>query len=330
MKVLGSILRHRVDRAAWGKPHDVGSPRRPDGARFPVEKSGWLHANNAHVKLDCDEPRFRSLVSPLKLFDALAAKQTGRAMRKALAIAIFLSATVQAEAQAPASPFADPENLKVLPEDISPEDLRDVMKGFSFATGFRCDDCHVAKENAPLSEWDFAADNKERKRIARAMLHMVKDINHTIDDIDGIDAEGRVEVRCMTCHRGVKEPALIQDILDGYKAEGDAEGAIKHYSELRDIYYGSHSYDFSPIALGRYAEDASREGATDFALALHALNRELNADDDFPYAAWGNTLSLMEDLEGALEAYRLAAERAPENTQYKKQIERLEEALAAQ
>jgi thioredoxin reductase len=39
-------------------------------------------------------------------------------------------------------------NLKVLPKDISKQELQSTMRGFAFALGVRCEHCHV-EEKAP-------------------------------------------------------------------------------------------------------------------------------------------------------------------------------------
>ncbi|MEE8119143.1 MAG: hypothetical protein V3T39_06225, partial [Gammaproteobacteria bacterium] len=41
--------------------------------------------------------------------------------------------------------YENPQNLKVLPKNISPEDLQETMKGFSFALDTRCVTCHVGE-----------------------------------------------------------------------------------------------------------------------------------------------------------------------------------------
>ena len=38
-------------------------------------------------------------------------------------------------------------NLQVLPEDIPRDSLVSLMRSFTFATGLRCDGCHVMGEN---------------------------------------------------------------------------------------------------------------------------------------------------------------------------------------
>ena len=69
-----------------------------------------------------------------------------------------------------------PTNLKILPADISREDLRAVMGGFSSALGVRCDHCHVVDGQ----KRDFASDEKEHKRAARGMMLLTKSINDSL------------------------------------------------------------------------------------------------------------------------------------------------------
>lgn len=59
-------------------------------------------------------------------------------------------------------------NLQVLPKDISKPDLVGIMKTFSVTLDKRCSFCHVATDD--LSQADFASDEKETKKKARALL----------------------------------------------------------------------------------------------------------------------------------------------------------------
>ena len=56
--------------------------------------------------------------------------------------------------------FADPENLKVLPKDISSDELSTTMRGFAMGLGVRCETCHVGEPNTPLHTFDFASDER--------------------------------------------------------------------------------------------------------------------------------------------------------------------------
>ena len=69
-----------------------------------------------------------------------------------------------------------PKNLQYFPKDTTRQALIQTMRGFSFALGTRCEHCHV--EKTPGShDLDFAADDKQEKKTARAMLKMVDAIN---------------------------------------------------------------------------------------------------------------------------------------------------------
>ncbi|HEX7366257.1 MAG TPA: c-type cytochrome [Pelobium sp.] len=98
------------------------------------------------------------------------------------------------------------KNLKVLPKDISHEELKKVMSDFKTALGVKCDFCH-AKSKADATKLDFASDEKEEKLIARDMMRMTYKINkkyfkhHEGDD-------NVAAIQCVTCHRGNKEPEL--------------------------------------------------------------------------------------------------------------------------
>jgi hypothetical protein len=116
--------------------------------------------------------------------------------------------------------FADPQNLEVLPADISSAELSNTMRGFAMGLGVRCNDCHVGEPNAPLHTYDFASDEKPLKQKARLMLEMVQDINlRHVPKLDGVETTQRVAVRCVTCHRGQAQPKLIEDVLDEQLAE---------------------------------------------------------------------------------------------------------------
>jgi len=81
-----------------------------------------------------------------------------RSQWKWAALAIALLAGRPAFAQFP-DKFT---NLKVLPKDISKNDMESTMRAFSFALGVHCGHCHVEKK-APELGLDFAADDKDAK-----------------------------------------------------------------------------------------------------------------------------------------------------------------------
>lgn len=99
-----------------------------------------------------------------------------------------------------------PKNLKVLPKNISHEELETVMKGFNAALGVKCNFCHAPKSNGEKG-LDFASDANHHKEVARQMMKMTKKINGKYFKHEH---EGMVQnITCETCHNGNKEPKTI-------------------------------------------------------------------------------------------------------------------------
>src|SRR4051812_35411849 len=66
------------------------------------------------------------------------------------------------------------KNLKVLPKNISHDDLIAVMKNYCTALDVKCGFCHAKGMD---DKWDFVSDSKEEKGIARKMQKMANAIN---------------------------------------------------------------------------------------------------------------------------------------------------------
>lgn len=96
-----------------------------------------------------------------------------------------------------------PTNLKVLPRNLSGEQVHEIMEKWQGELGTRCKSCHTVdpKKVGPDGKpgFNYADDSKEEKQTARKMYKMVEEINaNTISKING---SGEV-VTCGTCHRG--------------------------------------------------------------------------------------------------------------------------------
>lgn len=97
-------------------------------------------------------------------------------------------------------------NLKVLPNDISREDLGKVMDGFKVALGVKCNFCHAASADDP-KHMDFASDAKPEKDMARDMMRMTAKINKKYFHIkDASNIKSVLAVSCFTCHNGTAHP----------------------------------------------------------------------------------------------------------------------------
>jgi hypothetical protein len=96
-----------------------------------------------------------------------------------------------------------PINLKVLPRNLTGEQVHEIMEKWEGELGSGCKTCHAVdpKNIGPNGKprLNFADDSKEEKRTARVMLKMVEDINANY--VSKIDSSG-APVTCGTCHRG--------------------------------------------------------------------------------------------------------------------------------
>jgi tetratricopeptide (TPR) repeat protein len=216
------------------------------------------------------------------------------------------------------------ENLEILPREISKSELVPIMRGFAGALGVRCSHCHVGPDN--LQGMDFATDERPTKRVARKMMKMVASIN--ADTLSGLETgrERTVEVDCRTCHRGVTVPAPIDRLVEIRLSEEDAEAAATFYRELREQYYGSAAYDFSPRPLNSLAERLGGSDQTDAALAVLRLNLEFSPDDPATHLMIGRIHAARGELDQAIAATKEALRLDPDNRWARSMLERLEQA----
>lgn len=113
------------------------------------------------------------------------------------------------------------ENLKILPQDISKNDLDSIMDHFTASLGVKCTFCHV--KNVVLDKMEFPKDDKPEKLIARKMMLLAIDINknHFTEIEEEMHENERKEamkisadtieymlqyVTCYTCHQGKERP----------------------------------------------------------------------------------------------------------------------------
>lgn len=103
-----------------------------------------------------------------------------------------------------------PTNLKVLPKDMTGDEVHELMHKWEAALGGECSTCHAADPNniGPNGKprLNYADDSKPEKNTARLMYKMVEDINKNY--VSMVENSG-VPVSCGTCHRGRIEPPLF-------------------------------------------------------------------------------------------------------------------------
>ncbi len=128
---------------------------------------------------------------------------------KKIAVALTLIAFMVI-GMAATRPFEDKKpkrNLKVLPKDISREDLGKIMDEWKNALGVRCGFCHAPSADSTSHRMDFASDAKPEKDIARHMFRMTGKINKKYFSFDKDDKGAMIPaITCMTCHRGSPHP----------------------------------------------------------------------------------------------------------------------------
>ncbi|SDF79597.1 c-type cytochrome [Mucilaginibacter sp. P19] len=113
------------------------------------------------------------------------------------------------------------KNLKVLPKNISGENLHKVMEEWEHSLGVHCNFCHARNEETKKMDW--ASDAKPEKAMARDMYKMMNKINqkyfHAKKDSLGMIMQSGVN--CNTCHRGTAHPEVM--VPDG-KGPGGQPG----------------------------------------------------------------------------------------------------------
>ena len=206
-----------------------------------------------------------------------------------------------------------PENLTVLPETTTTQELRNTMLEFVRALDVRCEHCHVGEAGQPLSTFDFASDDKEAKQSARVMMRMVQAINgEHLADLEKPAAE-RLTVTCTTCHRSHTRPQRLENALAEFYTmpAHDIQETIAHYRTLRETYYGGFTYDFQEPTLRTFAGQLLSEGKPDDAIAVFKLNLEFYPDSWLSYFSMGNAYASQQQKDLAIENIEKALEINP-------------------
>lgn len=124
----------------------------------------------------------------------------------AFASSVILSAA--AEDLAAEGRGALPLNLQVLPKDLAPRSLGQLMKRYEKDLGVSCSYCHV--ENRDTGKLDYVSDENPKKQIARIMIAMLDDINDRHLAQLGADARYAAGVTCGSCHQGRANPQAFE------------------------------------------------------------------------------------------------------------------------
>jgi len=106
------------------------------------------------------------------------------------------------------APLDEPQfkNLKILPKNITHEELDKVMHQFNKGLGVKCNFCHApAKDNE--RKLDFVSDEKPEKAIARSMMKLTVKINKKYFGAKhAVITDSTMAITCITCHHGTPHP----------------------------------------------------------------------------------------------------------------------------
>jgi len=212
-------------------------------------------------------------------------------------------------------------NLQVLPKDTSKAQLVQTMREYASALGVRCSHCHKNTKPEDLKTFDFASDDKEEKKVARAMMKMTREINSRL--LPEIGRTPVASVQCITCHHGLSKPEQLVDVLGATVKKQGVAAALDQYGELRQRYYGQAAYDFSMRTLNVLAERLAADKDLDSAITVQEFNVKVN-----PGIA--SSHSLLADLylgKGDRASARASVEKAvalePDSAYFKRRLEEL-------
>jgi tetratricopeptide (TPR) repeat protein len=249
----------------------------------------------------------------------------GRRVRVVLAAAMLVSMVSVSFAHAQARwEWPDrAKNLKVFPKNTPKEKLRDAMVGFTRSLGVRCPFCHVGQEGQPMTTFDFVSDQKIEKQTARGMMKMVQSVNKDLKKMKLPPEKNRVEVQCITCHRGRPRPmTLTAELTTVYETAG-IDSTVARYSLLRNRFYGSGSYDFSERSLNEVGGDLMAKGRHDDAIRIFQLNVEQNPNSSFAYSSLADAYAAAGQKDLAIQNYEKAVQLEPRNREADQKLKEL-------
>jgi hypothetical protein len=121
-----------------------------------------------------------------------------------LAFAQETAAPAAQAARPPRGPRPNPTNIKVLPKNITGDEINKLMHQYESDLGVDCEFCHA--RNPETRRNDFPSDANPLKDSARIMIKMTYDLNtRYLTQIIG-DHKPDVPITCGTCHRGMAHP----------------------------------------------------------------------------------------------------------------------------
>lgn len=237
-------------------------------------------------------------------------------LRILLSLVTLAGVSSAARAQLPAK-F---ENLQYFPKDIARDTLVNIMRGFSFALGVRCQYCHAGGDGISFKGVDFKSDDKPAKRKARYMLRMADTINNRL--LAGLPDRSTppVRVACVTCHRGLSKPATLASTLTETIESKGTDSAIAEYRRLRENTMTFGKFDFGEWSMNELARTLSERGKTAEAIVMLQLNEEFYPQASEIDFMIGELHRQRGERDQAIARYRLVLQKDSSNAQAKKRL----------
>ncbi len=205
------------------------------------------------------------------------------------------------------------ENLQFFSQEVTRDSIVEVMRGFSFALGVRCQYCHVGGDGISFQGVEFASDDDPDKRKARFMLRMVETLNNSMLPMMADRDAPASEITCKSCHRGRPKPALLTQILRQVLDDEGPEAAVARYRELREQAPMAGMFDFGEWEMNVLGERLRDEGRHRDAIAIFELNLEHFASSLSILFELSGLYEAVEDVEGAIGYYERVLELSPDN-----------------
>jgi tetratricopeptide (TPR) repeat protein len=240
-------------------------------------------------------------------------------MRLRFCLAFAVAIPAPARAQIPTK-F---ENLQYFPKDIPRDTLVNIMRGFSFALGVRCQYCHAGGDGISFQDVVFKSDEKPAKRKARYMLQMADTINNRLLAALPDRSDPPVRVACVTCHRGLAKPATLASTLTETIDSKGTDSAIAQYRRLRENTMTLGKFDFGEWSMNELARTLAEHGKTAEAIAMLELNQEFYPQAPELDFMIGELHRKRGEKDKAIARYRLVLQKDPNNQQAKQRLTEL-------
>jgi len=215
------------------------------------------------------------------------------------------------------------QNLQVFPAGITRDSLVQIMRGFSFALGVRCQHCHAGGDGVSFAGVAFDSDEKPAKRKARFMLRMVDSLNRIVLAALPDRSDPPIVVQCVTCHRGLVRPTTLESVLLKTIEQSGVDSAIKQYRGLRERVAINGYYDFTEWRINELARHLVLGGKIPEAIAILEMNAEFNPRSvTIPFEV-GELYRRQGDRDKAIAAYQRVLQLQPNNPQARQRLTEL-------